>query len=83
MVHGHLQDRDWRPLRAGDPLFVGTDGVTYRWEPRPGEPATVWPVFINEAAYEEKGIALSLTEQEIWPLEASWGEALIALLQGN
>ena len=39
----------------------------------------VWPVFINEAAYGEKGIALSLTRRECWPLEASWGEELAAL----
>jgi aspartoacylase len=33
-------------------------------------------VFVNEAAYGEKGIALSLTEREVWPVEARWGAAL-------
>jgi aspartoacylase len=41
----------------------------------------VWPVFINEAAYEEKGIALSVTERKIWPADAAWGNALVGLMQ--
>ena len=40
----------------------------------------MWPVFINEAAYEEKGIALSLTERQVWTVGGAWGNALIALL---
>jgi len=33
-------------------------------------------VFINEAAYGEKGIALSLTRREVWPVQPHWGSAL-------
>ena len=33
-------------------------------------------MFINEAAYGEKGIALSLTRRECWPVQAGWAEAL-------
>ncbi|MFM7642172.1 MAG: aspartoacylase [Cyanobium sp.] len=79
MVHVLRQDRDWQPLGPGDALFQGFDGATFRWQPRAGEPATVWPVFINEAAYEEKGIAMSLTERQVWPVSAHWAEALMAL----
>jgi aspartoacylase len=43
------------------------------------EGQVVWPVFINEAAYGEKGIALSLTRRECWPVEAPWLAALEAL----
>jgi aspartoacylase len=75
-VHPQLQDRDWRPLRPLDPLFIGLDGRTEAWEPNPDDPATVWPVFINEAAYEEKGIALSLTQRESWAVNPEWAEAL-------
>jgi aspartoacylase len=81
-VHPQLQDRDWRPLRPSDPLFLAPDGRTLRWEPGPGDPATVWPVFINEAAYEEKGIALSLTEREEWVVDPAWGSALCTLAAG-
>jgi aspartoacylase len=37
---------------------------------------SVWPVFVNEAAYGEKGIALSLTRRECWPVGPDWLLAL-------
>jgi aspartoacylase len=37
-------------------------------------------VFVNEAAYGEKGIALSLTQRELWPVQHGWLEALQALM---
>jgi aspartoacylase len=80
-VHPKRQDRDWQPIRAGEPIFEGTDGTSLGWIPKPGDPAAVWPVFINEAAYEEKGIALSLTQRETWDGDAEWGNALIALME--
>ena len=76
------QGRDWQSIKAGDPLFRARNGRALAYEPPAqlaGEPA--WPVFINEAAYGEKGIALSLTTREVWPVEAGWSEALNALLQ--
>ena len=81
-VHSLRQDRDWQPMVAGDALFETLQGTTLLWEPLPGDPATVWPVFINEAAYEEKGIALSLTERRTWSAEAAWETALVTLMQG-
>jgi aspartoacylase len=83
LIHPRRQHRDWQPLEPGDPLFLADDGRTLSYVPPPGlEGRRVWPVFINEAAYGEKGIALSLTAREIWPLEASWGPALLALAGG-
>jgi aspartoacylase len=76
------QGRDWQPMRPGDPLFVGLDGQAMPYVPSPelaGE--TVYPVFINEAAYGEKGIALSLTSREIWPVDQAWEEAFCLGLQ--
>ncbi len=76
------QGRDWQPMRPGDPLFLGLDGQPIPYVPSPalaGE--TVYPVFINEAAYGEKGIALSLTSREIWPVDPRWGEAFSLALQ--
>lgn len=76
------QGRDWQPISAGAPLFRHRDGRAICYSPSAelaDQPA--WPVFINEAAYGEKGIALSLTSREIWPVEPGWGEALSALLQ--
>jgi aspartoacylase len=80
-VHALRQDRDWQPMVSGDPLFETLEGTTLSWEPEAGDPAVVWPVFINEAAYEEKGIALSLTERKLWPADTQWGSALVALMQ--
>jgi aspartoacylase len=82
-VHPLRQDRDWQPMVAGDPLFERIEGTTIPWLPASGDPALVWPVFINEAAYEEKGIALSLTERKCWPSQTAWASALIALMQSH
>ena len=80
LLHPQRQGRDWQPIRSGDPLFLDDRGQVLPYRPEvesPQEP--VWPVFINEAAYEEKGIALSLTQRECWPVDSGWGEALMAL----
>ncbi|MEI6112096.1 MAG: aspartoacylase [Cyanobium sp. ELA712] len=83
VIHPLRQHRDWQPMRAGDPLFLATDGGTIAYSPPAGlENQLVWPVFINEAAYGEKGIALSLTSRERWPVQPSWSEALQALTSG-
>jgi succinylglutamate desuccinylase len=55
MVHPALQGRDFCELKAGMPVFMGFDGSEILWQ---GE--TCYPAFVNEAAYYEKGIAMSL-----------------------
>jgi aspartoacylase len=80
VIHPLRQLRDWQPIQAGDPLFQLSDGGTIAYCPPASlEDEPVWPVFINEAAYGEKGIALSLTSRERWPVESSWAQALQAL----
>ncbi|WP_043369098.1 aspartoacylase [Cyanobium sp. PCC 7001] len=76
-IHPQLQSRDWRPLPPGAPVFLGPDGEVIRFEPLPDQEPQV-AVFINEAAYGEKGIALSLTRREVWPVPPEWSEALEA-----
>jgi len=60
MIHPQLQFKDYAPLHPGDPMFLTFTGETiiYRGED------TVFPMFINEAAYYEKGIAMTLTKRE-------------------
>ncbi|XP_066108319.1 N-acyl-aromatic-L-amino acid amidohydrolase (carboxylate-forming) isoform X2 [Saccopteryx bilineata] len=58
-VHPQLQDRDFEPLRPGAPIFQTFSGEDVLYE----EESTVYPVFINEAAYYEKGIAFLQTEK--------------------
>lgn len=87
VIHPGRQNRDWQPIRPGDPLFLGHDGRVISYEPpasllAEGGDGQAWPVFINEAAYGEKGIALTLTSREIWPMQAGWGEALMGLAAG-
>ncbi|MCP9889343.1 aspartoacylase [Cyanobium sp. ATX 6A2] len=80
-IHPQLQHRDWHPLAPADPLFLERSGrVLTLGEVLPATPSgTVVPVFINEAAYGEKGIALSLTRRERWPVQERWPAALESL----
>jgi len=59
MIHPQLQFRDYQAMQPGDPMFLTFEGEAIAYE---GE-STVYPVFINEAAYYEKGIAMYLTEK--------------------
>ena len=72
----HPHQWDWTPLWPGDPLFLTEAGETITYQ---GE-EMVWPVFCNEASYEEKGIALSLTKRDTITPPAAGLEALLALL---
>lgn len=51
------EDQDWKPLHPGDPVFVSLDGKTMTL----GGDCTVYPVFVNEAAYYEKKEAFAKT----------------------
>lgn len=59
MVHRNLQDKDFSELRKGEPAFVKLNGETIDYE---GD-ETVYPVFINEAAYYDKKTAFWLTDK--------------------
>ena len=78
-LHPQRQGSDWQPLRNGDPLFQKADGSCVVYEGADGQ----IPLFINEAAYAEKAIALSLTRRECWPLSLEWTEALQAQLSAG
>ncbi|XP_028841847.1 N-acyl-aromatic-L-amino acid amidohydrolase (carboxylate-forming) B-like isoform X2 [Denticeps clupeoides] len=58
-IHPELQDRDFCLLHPGDPVFLTFSGETLRY--RGKEP--LYPFFVNEGAYYEKGIALSLARR--------------------
>ncbi|GAA6616183.1 aspartoacylase [Scytonema sp. NUACC26] len=60
MIHPQLQFRDYQPLHPGEPMFLTFDGQEI---PYVGE-SIVYPIFINEAAYYEKGIAMILTQKQ-------------------
>lgn len=78
-ISAEREGRDWQPIYDGAELFRTATGKSIQlmgW----GNSAVV-PVFINEAAYIEKGIALSLTRREVWPIAKSWSSALHSMLQ--
>ncbi|XP_036439401.1 N-acyl-aromatic-L-amino acid amidohydrolase (carboxylate-forming) B-like [Colossoma macropomum] len=58
-VHPDLQDRDFCLLHPGDPMFLSFSGETLRYKGK--EP--LYPFFINESAYYEKAVALSLARR--------------------
>ncbi|MHC5598806.1 MAG: aspartoacylase [Nostoc sp.] len=60
MIHPELQEKDYQPLNPGDPIFITFEDKTIVYEGT----STVWPIFINEAAYYEKGIAMCLTQRQ-------------------
>ncbi|MDF5711475.1 MAG: aspartoacylase [Nostoc sp. S4] len=59
MIHPQLQFRDYQPLNPGEPIFLNFAGKDILYE----GVSTVYPIFINEAAYYEKGIAMYLTQK--------------------
>lgn len=60
-VHPNLQDHGYVKLKFGDPLFVNLDGDVMPYE----EDEEMYALFINEAAYYEKGFALCLAKKKM------------------
>ncbi|OKH50451.1 aspartoacylase [Calothrix sp. HK-06] len=60
MIHPQRQFKDYQPLNPGDPIFLTFAGQEILYEGT----STVYPIFINEAAYYEKGIAMCLTQKK-------------------
>lgn len=65
IIHPQLQSKDYQPLSNGEPMFLTFTGesIPYRGED------TIYPVFINEAAYYEQQIAMTLTLKQQLSLE--------------
>lgn len=65
MVHKNVQDKDYLPIYPGDPIFTLFDGTEIAYE---GD-TVVYPTFINEAAYYDNNLAMSLNEKVVIELE--------------
>ena len=74
-IHKNVQDKDWQILENGDSLFQNLEGKIIRNSTK----SNVVPVFINEAAYIEKNIAMSLTKREVWQFNSIWKTDLQSL----
>lgn len=66
MVHPKLQDKDYQPINPGDPFFMTLSGETVPFDGR----ETRYGAFINEAAYYDKRVGLSLMEKVTLELPA-------------
>jgi aspartoacylase len=75
-VHSMRQSKDWQELKRNDELFYKLNGETIRFD----ENEPYIPVFINEAAYVEKNIAMSFTKRELWDFKKEWKKSLIDLV---
>ena len=68
VIHPKRLNQDWNLIQEGDPLFLDNQGKTVKYT----ESDIVYPVFIGEAAYKEKNIAMSFTKKEILEIPQSW-----------
>ena len=59
MIHKDIQDNDFCPVKPGEPIFKAFDGGDITWE---GE-ETIYPHFINEAAYHKADIAFATAKK--------------------
>ena len=62
VVHTNLQDNDFLPLEPGQAIFSLFDGTEVVWQ---GE-QTVYPHFINEAAYQKTDVAFAIAKRITW-----------------
>lgn len=64
MVHKNVQDQDFKALNPGDPIIALFDGGEICWE---GD-YVAYPHFINEAAYYDNNLAMSLAKKRVLEL---------------
>mmetsp|Transcript_3589 Transcript_3589/g.5879 ORF Transcript_3589/g.5879 Transcript_3589/m.5879 type:complete len:518 (+) Transcript_3589:218-1771(+) len=72
MVHGSVQDRDFEPLRVGDPLFVTLDGTVVPYDGSHGE--EVHLIFVNEGGYyyESSGTGIGVAVKSRFDWQTGW-----------
>ncbi|MBU2919014.1 aspartoacylase [Psychrosphaera sp. F3M07] len=59
MVHKNVEGNDFKAVNPGDPVFALFDGTEILYQGA----QTVYPTFINEAAYYDNNLAMSLCEK--------------------
>lgn len=59
-IHPHLMSKDFTALPPGKPMFLTFEGETITYQGK----SIVYPTFVNEASYYEKGIAMCLAQKQ-------------------
>ena len=62
MVSPTIQDKDFSACELGAPIFEKFDGQTITWQ----QAETVYPHFINEAAYQGTNVAFATARKIKW-----------------
>ncbi len=65
MVHPQLQFKDYEVLYPDDPMFLTFNGQIINYQGN----SSVYPIFINEAAYYEKATAMCFTQKRMISFE--------------
>lgn len=70
LVHRSVQDRDFRTLRRGDPLFVGLDGSVVPYDGSHGDEVVL--MFVNEGGYyyRSSGTGIVVAEKTAFDLDS-------------
>merc|ERR1712018_461214 len=67
MLHPDIQGGDFREIKDGANIFLTFSGESIKFDRKqyniPAEVTSVYALFVNEAAYYEKGIAIMLTKK--------------------
>ena len=76
LIHPERMNKDWKPTKKGDPLFLDIEGNTLRYQGQD----IIWPVFIGEVAYKEKNIAMSFTKKEVICSSNEWVDQFFKII---
>lgn len=66
MIHPSLQNKDYQAINPGDPMFITLGGETIFYDGK----QPVCGAFINEAAYYDQNIGLSLMKEVVIDLDS-------------
>ena len=81
LIHPDIYSYNWKTIKNGHPLFLKPNGVVIRFDRNKyPDDHNICPVFINEAAYAEKNIAMSITSREKLIFSESWHQELKKLI---
>ena len=68
LIHPLRINNDWKGIDEGEPLFLDINDNVHTYK----EKEIIYPLFIGEAAYREKNIAMSFTKKEILKCDQEW-----------